>query len=348
VSAPHARLATRVPAARVSPGRRLSAAGDGDAPPETILGGARLILFAGKGGVGKTTCAAATAVRLARANANTPVLLLSTDPAPSLGDVFDVRIGDRVRAVPEAPSNLQVREVDAAATLRARRQMLDTALTDLVSTFGGIDRGRGVTELLDLAPPGVDELFGMLSVAEITGASPPADVAASIVVVDMAPTGHAVRLLEMPEVAREWVQALMRVVLKYRSIANPDRLAAELVDLSRAIRQLSDRLHDPRQTRVVVVTRAAEIPRLETARLLRRLRRLRLPASALVVNAATLAPGTCRRCRRTAAAERPERAELARMCRRQRCAIIVSPLAAPAPHGAAALDRWAAAWRKNQ
>jgi arsenite-transporting ATPase len=343
-----ARLRPCAPSGKPSVGQRFSAAGSGDLPPETIFDGARLILFAGKGGVGKTTCAAATAVRLARANANTPVLLVSTDPAPSLSDAFVAPIGDRVRRIPGAPANLQVREIDAAATLRARRQTLEEALTELVAAFGATDRGRGVAELLDLAPPGVDELFGMLSVAELTGTAPvDSGERPSIVVVDMAPTGHAIRLLEMPNVAREWVQALMRVLLKYRSIARPDRFAAELVDVSKAIRRFEERLRDTKQTRVVVVTRAAEVPRLETRRLLRRLRGLRLPAAAMVVNAATLAPGTCPRCRRTAAAERRERAELARQCRRQRCAMIVSPLAAPPPQGAAALDRWAAAWRKN-
>jgi arsenite-transporting ATPase len=305
-----------------------------------------LILFVGKGGVGKTTCAAATAVRLARADASTPVLLLSTDPAPSLADVFDAPVGDRARHVPGTPGNLHVREIDAAATLRARRQTLETALSEVVSAFGATADGRGVTELLDMAPPGIDELFGMLSVADI--ASPTGDERRSIVVIDMAPTGHALRLLEMPDVTRDWVQALMRVLLKYRSVAKPDRLAAELVDLSKSIRHLQERFRDPTHTRIVVVTRAAEVPRLETERLFDRLRRLELSPSAMIVNAATLAPGACRRCRRTSAAERPHRATLARLCRRRRCAIIVSPLAAPPPRGAAALDRWARAWRKSR
>ena len=63
-------------------------------------------------------------------------------------------------------------------------------------------------------------------------------------------------------------------------------------------------LRDASQTRFLVVTRAAEVPRFETERLLDRLRRLKLAAPAIVVNAMTLAPGRCRRCRAVAAAER--------------------------------------------
>jgi arsenite/tail-anchored protein-transporting ATPase len=321
----------------------------GDAPPEAVesLSGGDLVLFAGKGGVGKTTCAAAAAIRLARRNATSDVLLLSTDPAHSLGDVFGVSLDDRPRRIAGAPGNLRVREVDAAATLRARRATLEAALTDIVSAFGAADRGRGVTEVLDLAPPGIDELLGMVSVAETIPTDSPADDAARrILIVDMAPTGHALRLLEMPDVARAWVQSLMRVLLKYRSVAKAGRLGAELVDLSKSIRRLHERLRDRSHTRVVVVTRAARVPRLETERLLGRLRRLKLPASALVVNAATLLPGGCSRCQAVAAAERRERSELARACRRHGCAIILSPLAAPPPRGGRALDRWAGTWRR--
>jgi arsenite/tail-anchored protein-transporting ATPase len=331
-------------------GLRFSASTNGDAPPESVesMRGGDLFLFAGKGGVGKTTCAAAAAIRLARANPKSTVLLLSTDPAHSLGDVFGASIGNRLRQIAGTPGNLRVREIDAPTTLRARRETLEAALTEIAAAFGASDGGRGVTELFDLAPPGIDELLGMLSVAELTTSSRADGVAAPpIVIVDMAPTGHALRLLEMPDVAREWIHALMRMLLKYRSMAKADRLGAELVDLSKAIRQLQERLHDRNHTRVVVVTRAARVPRLETDRLLNRLHRLKLPVSALILNAVTLAPGPCRRCRAVAAAERRERDYFARACRRHGCAIILSPLAAPPPRGGGALDRWAGAWRRN-
>jgi arsenite-transporting ATPase len=318
------------------------------------LRGARLLLFGGKGGVGKTTCAAAAALRLARANRARRVLLLSTDPAHSLGDVFGVTVGDRARSIPGAARNLRVRELDAAAALAARRADLEAALHEIVAAFGvdsEASAGRGVSELMDLAPPGVDELLGVLSLSasaarESLGSNDDSD----LIVLDTAPTGHALRLLEMPAAAREWVRVLMRVLLKYRALVRPGQLGAELLELSKSIGRLQELLHDPAATRFIVVTRAAEVPRLETDRLIARLRRLHLAAPAIVVNALTLAPGTCARCRATAAAERAELAVIRRRCRRagRECVIILTPLAAPAPRGVAALDRWASTWIEEE
>jgi arsenite-transporting ATPase len=308
--------------------------------PESIEGfrNARLLFFGGKGGVGKTTVAATVALRLARAEPRRAVLLLSTDPAHSLGDVFGQGIGDRPARIRDGPANLHVRELDAAEALASRRAGLEAALNEIGAAFGAGEAGRGAAELMELAPPGIDELFGLVSVVEARDRFP-------LIVMDTAPTGHALRLLEMPEAAREWVQALLRVLLKYRSLVRPGLLASELIGLSKSIRGLQELLRSPRDTRFIVVTRAAAVPRLETERLLARLHRLRLATPAVIVNAMTLAPGRCPICRATALAERRELALLRR--RTKHCAIIQTPLAAPPPRGAAALDRWAGSWTVN-
>jgi arsenite-transporting ATPase len=327
------------------PAMQLSAPEGAYSSPESLdaVRAARVLFFGGKGGVGKTTCAAATALRLARANARERLLLLSTDPAHSLGDVLGIDIGDRVRSIPGAARNLHAREMDARATLAARRTTLEAALDEIAAAFGAgavATAGRaGLSELMDLAPPGVDELLAVLSVVE-------ARHEYDLIIVDTAPTGHTLRLLEMPEMARDWVQALMRVLLKYRSLVRPGRLAAELVDLSKSIRGLHDLLRRPNDARFIVVTRAAELPRRETERLIDSLRVLQLATPALVLNAMTLDPGRCPRCRATAKAERVQLGSLVRARKRRTrdCAIILTPLAAPAPRGVAALERWARSW----
>jgi arsenite-transporting ATPase len=294
------------------------------------------LFFGGKGGVGKTTVAASVALRLARADPDRRVLLLSTDPAHSLADVFRAAVGDTGRAIPGAPPNLVVRELDAARALAGRRAQFEGALDEIASAVGVGGAGIGASELMNLAPPGIDELFGVLSVVD-------ARAAYDVIVVDMAPTGHALRLLEMPDAAREWVQVLLRVLLKYRSLVRPGQLATELVEVSKSLRELIALLRDARTTRFIVVTRAAELPRRETERLLARLRRLHLSAPAIVVNARTLSPGRCARCRAVSAAERRELASLRSVCGR-RCAIIQTPLSAPPPRGVDALDRWSRTW----
>jgi arsenite/tail-anchored protein-transporting ATPase len=303
---------------------------------------AALLFVGGKGGVGKTTIAAGAALRLARADPARRMLLLSTDPAHSLADVFDVApgaFGDEPRTIPRGPANLFVRELDAVKALAVRRTVLTAAMNEIASSFGAAAvRYRGA-ELMDLAPPGIDELFGILSFVE-------ASESYRLIVVDMAPTGHALRLLEQPDAARQWVQALLRVMLKYRSLARPGELAQELVTLSKAIRDLQALILDGSRTHVVAVTRAAEVPRLETERLLADLRRLKLVTPAIVVNALTLGPGRCARCRGVAAAERSQLTALRRRGRvgSRRCAIIQTPLAAPPPRGITALEEWATHW----
>ncbi len=315
--------------------------------PEDLaaIQGASLLFFGGKGGVGKTTVAAATAVRLARADPSRRVLLLSTDPAHSLGDVLGATVGDCPAPIRGGPANLHVRELDASAELAARRADLEAALAEVMATFGDQkqdERGsapEAVGRLMDLAPPGIDELFGVLTVVQAHREYP-------LIIVDTAPTGHALRLLEMPDAARGWVQVLLRVLLKYRSIVRPGRLAVELIGLSKSIRELQDRVRDRTATRFIVVTRAADVPRRETERLLDRLRRLHLAMPAIVINARTMAPGRCPRCRATMAGELEAEAALQARCarKRERCVIIQTPLAAPPPRGVAALDRWARTW----
>src|SRR5207253_5417434 len=229
----------------------------------------RLLFFGGKGGVGKTTAAATAALALAERGQR--VLLLSTDPAHSLGDALRMEIGDEEREV--AP-RLRARELDAARAFRARRDRYRAAIDELFETLRGgssfdapYDR-LVMQDLIELAPPGLDELFGLLAVIDALQRE---DVA----VVDTAPTGHALRLLELVAKAREWVQVLLQILLKYRRVTGLGQLAKDLTDTARELREFEELLHDPLQARFVAVTRAAALPRLETARLLKALKRLR-------------------------------------------------------------------------
>lgn len=341
---------TRAPRAHASGAARASAPPPGArgdwlerlAPP-----GLRLLVFAGKGGVGKTTCAAATAVTLARRRPGLAVLLLSADPAHSLADVLGVRLGDDEAAVPDASPGLRARELDADGALARVRERYRRAVEE---TFDTLLRGsrfdvaydrQALHGLMDLAPPGLDELFAVLSVVEaLLERRPPYDV----VVVDAAPTGHALRLLEMPVTALAWVHALLAILLKYRQVVGLGEVAAELVATARRLRALQALLIDPAQTRVIAVTRAAELPQQETGRMLRRLARLRLATPAVIVNALTAAG--CRRCRRTRRQETRIVAGLRPRAgtRRRPWSMISTPALAPPPHGVDGLERWTGAW----
>jgi arsenite/tail-anchored protein-transporting ATPase len=339
-------LQRRVRAQRPNPRERVRAS-DGGSGIHHEAENLRWILFGGKGGVGKTTCSAAFALELAARHVDRRVLLLSSDPAHSLGDVLGARIGDAEVTVSSAPPNLRVREIDAAASLaRFRTRYLDA----VDSAFDNITRGAvsigadraALRQVIDLAPPGIDEV---IAIGEVAEALADRAVGVDTIVCDTAPTGHALRLLETPALLRRWTQALMTILLKYQEIAGGGTLAALLVQLSKRLRHLEAILRDPSQTRFVIVTRAAALPRAESIRLERGLTRLGISVGGAIVNAA--GAGTCARCRRV---ERGQSREIAVLLKRlggkRRCAIIEAPAEVPPPHGVGPLTRWASSWQR--
>jgi arsenite-transporting ATPase len=290
-----------------------------DIAPENL----GLLFLGGKGGVGKTTCAAAIALALAEHHPKARILLLSTDPAHSVADVLEVPLDDDERPIPEAPPGLRARELDATRAFDAWRERHAGKVGEAVEAF----TSEGVGDLLDLTPPGLDELIALSTLLDAVidpavGGERPYD----LVVVDTAPTGHALRLLEMPELALSWDHYLLSLLLKYREAVGLGDLAAELVQLSRSLKRLEALLRDPDRTRFVAVTRAAELPRRETVRLLEALEKLSIAAPAVIVNAVP-----------------PERT------RRERfggCAIIEAPAVFPPPRGVRRLAEWVRTWEK--
>jgi arsenite-transporting ATPase len=291
---------------------------------EIAPAGRQLLFFGGKGGVGKTTCSAAVALALAERRPEARILLISTDPAHSVADVLEVPLGDDERKVPGGPPGLRARELDAGKAFAEWRERYGSKADAAAGAFA--PAGGGIQDLLDLTPPGIDELAAVSSlIGLVEGEAPPYDLA----VVDTAPTGHALRLLEMPALALSWDHYLLSLLLKYREAVGLGDLARELVDLSRGLKRLEALLHDPARARFVAVTRAGELPRRETVRLLRSLKNLGIAATAVVVNAVPPAgsPGEPWRPRGFG-----------------RCAIIRAPAEHPPPRGVARLAAWARSW----
>jgi arsenite-transporting ATPase len=306
----------------------------------------RLVLFGGKGGVGKTTCAAAVAVRLASVERKS-VLLLSTDPAHSLADVLGQPVGDDPQRVRGAPASLLVREIDAPRELDRMRTRYARSIDALFDRVAGASTGgvhvdltadrEALHGLIELAPPGIDELAAVIDVVEAMRTE-----AVDTIVIDTAPTGHALRLLEMPELVHDWTKALMAILLKYQPVAGLEAFAPLLVRLSQGLGRLRTALTDRVNTGFVVVTRAAALPHEETRDLIDRLNRLHVAMPALVVNA--VGRGTCARCR---SEERIEQTHIRSMARDipRHAAMIIAPAQLPPPHGPAALARWHGLWR---
>jgi arsenite/tail-anchored protein-transporting ATPase len=310
----------------------------------------RLLMFGGKGGVGKTTCAAATALTIAARNEDLSVLLLSTDPAHSLGDVLALPVSDKPRTIPRGPANLQVRQLDPSRALETIRHRYSSSIDALFERIAGgasfdapYDR-RVMHELLDLAPPGLDEVAAVLEVTAMLGETDTRRC--DVIVMDTAPTGHVLRLLEMPELVGGWAKAMMTILLKYQPVTGIGDVGSALLQLSKGIGRLRKLMSDPASTNFVVVTRPAELPAAETRRLLAALEALRVHVPAVIVNA--MEAGECRRCRRIASREE---AQVRSMCKPMRSAGIASVVATPAwmppPRGLRALLDWRAAWHSG-
>jgi arsenite-transporting ATPase len=312
-------------------------------PEDLVPPGVRLLMFGGKGGVGKTTCAAAAAVAVARSRSGR-VLLISTDPAHSLGDVLGRELSDAPAAI-DGAGNLVAREIDPKAILTKVRERYLAAIDrafDRVSgrTFDAAHDRAVMRSLIELAPPGLDEL---VSIMEITDALATGSPAWDLVVMDTAPTGHSLRLLEMPVVVQDWARALMAVLLKYQGVARIADFGEVLLNVSRGVSRLRELLSDPERSMFIAVSRAAEVPRLETGRLVKRLKKLNVHVPAVIVNA--VGQGDCRGCAARLTAERRQIRSLTRST--PRAQIIVAPAQVPPPVGPASLRLWSKGWRST-
>src|SRR6266498_269393 len=178
--------------------------------------GPRTILYTGKGGVGKTSVAAATARRCAAAGIRT--IVLSTDPAHSLSDSFEAELGSHPTAIDD---NLFGQEVQAQQEMERNWAAVQDWLGDLLAERG-VER-ISAEELT--VPPGMDELFSLLQIKRHHESGE-----YDAIVVDCAPTGETLRLLSFPDVARWWLQKVFPQSSQIMAAARP--FARAVLDLS--------------------------------------------------------------------------------------------------------------------
>jgi arsenite-transporting ATPase len=176
----------------------------------------RTILYTGKGGVGKTSVAAATARRVAADGVDT--VILSTDPAHSLADSLETAVGGEPTQVGE---RLWAQQVSAQDEMERNWAGVQDWLGELLLERG-VDR-ISAEELT--VPPGLDELFSLLQIKRHHE-----DGRFGCVIVDCAPTGETLRLLSFPDVARWWLQKVFPQSSQLMAAARP--LARAMLDVS--------------------------------------------------------------------------------------------------------------------
>jgi arsenite-transporting ATPase len=296
VNAAHAgtesyRLKTGIPHVWIARGEMRATTGT--AKDEASLPVIRTItIVGGKGGVGKSTVATALALNVATAP-DSRVLLVSTDPAPSIADALGETSAEWVRHdlehVLAAVPGLTVRQMDASAAFSRIRdeyqERIDALFGALVSRGVDVQQDREILrDLLALAPPGIDELFALSLLGDAL-----AEQRFTHIVVDPAPTGHLLRLLDMPAVALDWTHRLMRLMLKYRDVVGLGDTAEELLAFAKRTRALDHLLHSA-NAGVVIVSLDEPVVRAETERLVHALGARGIGVPAIIWNRVTHAP----------------------------------------------------------
>lgn len=269
----------------------------------------RYRFFGGKGGVGKTTAASATALFLLKTlKQDNSILLFSTDPAHSLSDSLGVKVGNRLVKVAEHKgAKLIAYEMDATLALERFREAHGKVLAEIAERGTLLDE-EDINELLNLSLPGLDEVMSLFELSELDR-----EGAYAHIVVDTAPSGHTSRLLRLPEVFTRMVHALDRMGEKHRYMIQhfarrrvvADEVDLFLQDLTARIQSVRNLLYDSRQTNFTLVTIPEAMSVRETERYLTLLREQQVPVTDLIINRVEQEHDACVYCRARVKSQRP-------------------------------------------
>lgn len=244
----------------------------------------RLIMVGGKGGVGKTTCASAIAFHLATRGKK--VLLVSSDPAPSLSDIYEKDIGNRETPLVDGLP-LYGLEISSEMVLRRWKERFGPEIYDVISGFADVD--YDFVDYVGTAP-GIEEEYMLYFIKELTGKGD-----YDLVVWDTAPAGHTLRLLHLPHLFLDHMEAATRVYMNMYSflerLKDSVRLKSSKKSLLKTIegwkelsRGIIEFLRDGKTTRYILVTIPEALGVRLTERVMGELRENGLFVNDLIIN----------------------------------------------------------------
>jgi arsenite-transporting ATPase len=248
--------------------------------------GVEISIFAGKGGLGKTTCSSAVAYHLATVEKRR-TLLFSTDPQASLSDIFERDFYGK--GVTEILPNLSVVEIDADRRVANYQGEIKQKIKEM---YG-----------LDEIPPEIDEYIDSTSAEPAMYESATYDAMAELVakrdferyIFDMPPFGHGVRMVAMAEILSKWVDKITEArekVREYEEVAatlkgeavGQDEVMNELLDIRNKIRTFTDLITDVKRTAFFMVLIPEQMAILDTERALVMFEDLGIKMSGLILN----------------------------------------------------------------
>jgi arsenite-transporting ATPase len=246
--------------------------------------GNKLILVGGKGGVGKTTCSAALAMHFARTGQ--PTLLISSDPTPSLSDIFEMDIGEREKPI-KGVTNLQGQEISAEIIRQRWKERFGPEIYEVISAFANLDY-----DFVDYiaGAPGIEEEYMLNYILELVESD-----RYERVIWDTAPAGHTLRLLHLPQLFLKHLEAAAKFYInlygafaKITSTARLKKSKRTLLQIIEGWKELSqkvlDFLGDGRRTSFVIVTIAEALGVRLTERVLKDFEIFHLRVPHLIIN----------------------------------------------------------------
>ncbi len=241
----------------------------------------KLIIFGGKGGVGKTSCAVATALALSE---SFKTLLISTDPAHSVSDCLGQQIGYHVVKV-DGTTSLSAIEIIAEEALSAFKVAHQSELEKLLATSTNLDNAD-INELLSLSIPGIDEIMSFKAIIDFIE-----EGQYEKYVVDTAPTGHALRLISSPRMLDAWIKVAAKMRWKYRYLITSfagsykqDEVDTFLLSLKKTVKRIENLLQDKAKCNFIPVCIPEAMAISETTRLLADLEDFNIKARQIIIN----------------------------------------------------------------
>ncbi len=241
----------------------------------------KLILFGGKGGVGKTTCASSTGLYLSK---DFKTLLISTDPAHSLADSLGQEIRGEIKEV-KGVKNLSALEISAEKALSKFKMRYESQIKKILNTSTYLDQ-EDIDSIFALPIPGIDEVMGFKMIVDLIE-----EGKFDKYIVDTAPTGHALRLLTLPELLDDWIKVMAKMRWKYRYMVTtfrgrykPDEGDDFLVEMKKTVKRIEGLLRDSQRCEFIAVTIPEDMAILETERLIKRLDQYGMKVRQLIIN----------------------------------------------------------------
>lgn len=242
--------------------------------------------YGGKGGVGKTSVASSAAIYFSQ-KLKKKVLVVSIDPAHSLSDSFDVRIGSEVRQVMD---NLYALEIDPAKSLEEYKEKLVPSLEKIEFLKGiGLEDAFDVTSMA----PGVDEIAAFDKFLKFMNSEE-----YDVIIFDTAPTGHALRFLSFPEVMDSWVGKMIKIRMRLSGMTGmlkkllpfggeneaPSLGTEQLEEMKKRIEEARKILSNPKKTHYNLVMIPEQMSIMESERSVKLLKEYKIPVKSIIIN----------------------------------------------------------------